>query len=595
MTANSLIKTQLDYWQEAWDTALQIWGPYTQLRSPKICLTSGEASAEGLSSSFAMIRLNDQSVVIDLDKIYADKLEDYAVEIFAHEIGHHIYAPANLTDNARIIAAMVPCLPGFSEQLAMVSNLYTDLLINHHLQRHHQMRMDEIYRRLNTNPSSSQVWQIYMRIYEMLWQLPKGNLGAGGVEEDSMEGDAWLGARIIKVYAQDWLKGASRFAALCLPYLIADKEKSDEIIAKLMDTLHAGQGQIPGGLINIHDSELDSIHPAQDPALTGQSVEATDVKAKPKESRISVKRSAGQCREPFEFGEILRAAGLQLSEHEIAIRYYKERASPLIVPFPSKKMPQVFDLHPEGTRLWEPGESLEAIDWFQSLGISPVVIPGITTVQREWGESPGVDPETKPVDLDLYVDCSGSMPNPQIEISFTALAGAILCLSALRAGASVQVTLWSGARQFICTPGFVRNEKQILEVLTGYLGGSTAFPIHIMRETHCEKPRANASHIVILSDDGVTTLFDQDEKGNSGWDISAKALESARGGGTMVLNLPWDDLHQVTGYWKTHADLLLKAEAEQGWSLFSVKSWEDMIQFARDFSRKVYSTAESHV
>jgi hypothetical protein len=112
----------------------------------------------------------------------------------------------------------------------------------------------------------------------------------------------------------------------------------------------------------------------------------------------------------------------------------------------------------------------------------------------------------------------------------------------------------------------------------------------MLRETHCVKPRNNASHIVILSDDGVTTMFDKDEKGNMGWDIAEQALQNAKGGGTMVLNLPWDsELNQVTNYWKNHAQLLLRAQEEQGWSIFAVDSWEAMIQFARDFSRKVYS------
>ena len=46
---------------------------------------------------------------------------------------------------------------------------------------------------------------------------------------------------------------------------------------------------------------------------------------------------------------------------------------------------------------------------------------------------------------------------------------------------------------------------------------------------------AKPNIILIISDDGVTTMFDADEKGNSGWEISAAALSQAGGGGTMVL------------------------------------------------------------
>ena len=166
-------------------------------------------------------------------------------------------------------------------------------------------------------------------------------------------------------------------------------------------------------------------------------------------------------------------------------------------------------------------------------------------MRRVWGTTEGREPKPEPLDLDLYVDSSGSMANPQIQISYPALAGAIICLSALRAGARVQATLWSGTRQFITTPGFVRDEEAILRVLTGYFGGATAFPIHILRDTFAKRSDTDRpAHILIISDDGVNTLFDTDERGQSGWDISAAALAKARGGGTMVLNLPanWETL-----------------------------------------------------
>src|SRR5262249_42393242 len=153
-------------------------------------------------------------------------------------------------------------------------------------------------------------------------------------------------------------------------------------------------------------------------------------------------------------------------------------------------------------------------DWLQSVLQSPRVVPGVTTVQRVWGTAEGRERAPVPLDLDLYVDCSGSMPNPQFITSYPALAGAIICLSALRAGARVQATLWSGKMQFQSTRGFVRDEALVLGVLTGYLGGGTAFPIHVMRETYAGRPPgARPVHVMVVSDDGVATMFDDDERG----------------------------------------------------------------------------------
>ena len=85
-------------------------------------------------------------------------------------------------------------------------------------------------------------------------------------------------------------------------------------------------------------------------------------------------------------------------------------------------------------------------------------------------------------------------------------------------------------------------------------------------------------HLLVISDDGVTTMFDKDEQGNSGWDISRMALENARGGGTMVLNL--------YGKWEDNKDL---ARAhEDGWQISVVRTWEELVEFARQFSRMKY-------
>src|SRR5262249_13965300 len=160
--------------------------------------------------------------------------------------------------------------------------------------------------------------------------------------------------------------------------------------------------------------------------------------------------------------------------------YYRERAIPYLIPFPSREKPESTEPLPEGLEPWDIGQALDATDWLQSVMISPRVVPGMTTVQRVWGTTEGQEPKREPIDLDLYVDSSGSMPNPQHITSYPALAGAILCLSALRAGARVQATLWSGTKQFTTTEGFVRDPEAVLRVLTGYFGGTTAFPIHVL-------------------------------------------------------------------------------------------------------------------
>ena len=574
-------------WAEAWPAALNAWSKFTRLHPPNLCLSESEAQREGLSGSFAMIRLQDQSVIVNLAEIEACRLQDYAVEILAHEIGHHVLAPATLTDHARMIARMRWALPTVEQHASMIANLYSDLLINDRLQRSAGLRMADIYQAIGAGGGGGAVWTLYTRIYEILWSLERGSLG-GGKADDRIEGDAWLGARLVRSYAHDWLDGSGRFAALLLPHLLEDQE-SAKLIEKLLDTRNAAAGGAPAGLVEEEAGEHEgAVHPAQDPTLADLP-DDEDLEGNKTTGPIpaEAERNAparGQAREPFQFGEILRAAGVDISDHDAAVRYYRERAQRYLIPFPSRQVPESTDPLPEGLQPWDIGEALDAVDWFQSVIQSPHVIPGMTTVQRVWGTTEGREPKREPLDLDLYVDSSGSMPNPQHITSYPALAGAILCMSALRAGARVQATLWSGKDQFTSTDGFVRDDDSVLRVLTGYFGGGTAFPIHKLRETYAKRePSARPAHILMISDDGISTMFAMDERGQSGWDIAAMALARAEGGGTLALNM--------SAHWENqggpYADVR-RARDEQGWQVHRVASLEELVEFARQFSRMRY-------
>ncbi len=570
-------------WQAAWPEALAAWSRFIRIHDPRLCESSIAAAKEGLQGAFAMIRLVDKSVVIDLEAIGRLDLDDHAAVILAHEIGHHVLAPASATDSFRLIARLRPALPTFERHAPMVANLYTDLLINDRLQRQAGLDIAGVYERMNARESGerSRLWTLYMRMYESLWGLEKGSLG-GPSGDPAIEGDAWLGARLIRVYARDWMHAAGRFAALVLPYLAEDAEK-DAALRRLHDTRDAAAGAEPSGAQTIETDESDGVvHPSRDPLVTGEEPPSVEAPAKP-DAAIG-RPGAGQAREPFEYGEILRAAGLKLTDEEIAIRYYRERALPLLVPFPVQPAPASEEPQLEGLEPWALGDSLDEIDWLQTVAQSPIVIPGVTTVRRVYGREPGTARKPEPIDLDLYVDSSGSMPDPRRSTSFLTLAGAVIALSALKAGARVQATLWSGKQQWMATPGFVRDETAILEILVGYYGGATAFPIHQLRDTFAKRsPRDRPVHILMISDDGITTMFEQDERGNSGWDVSATALAKGRAGGTMALNLgSWFRSDGAIG------QQLDRARDEQGWDIHSIAEMQDLVAFALAFSRRRY-------
>lgn len=626
MRARSRSSDLAERWSAAFPAALAAWSPYTRLKAPLLLETSAAAAREGLTSSFAMIRLVDQTVVIDLEQVRDLGIEDYAVEVLAHEIGHHVYAPASISDHTRSLARMLPALPTVTQHAPMIANLYTDLLINDRLMRSAGLRMPALMQavvRGNTRGPPSKLWTLYLRVYEMLWGMERGDLcgrslvatvddanakgpttdtiartttpapDGANISDAAIEIDARLAARLVRHYARHWLDGGARFAVLVLPYLIEDAS-AGERLQTLMDTKDAGQGGQPEGLTEMDAEERAPVqHPAMDDVLADPESADTQKAGPGDKPARGPSGGGGQARDPFQYGELLRLSGLKINPQQAAVRYYTERARPYLVPFPSLPVSHSEDPLPEGLDPWEAGDALERIDWRESLVLCPVPIPGLTTVQRRYGTQPGVEPARMPLDLDLYVDSSGSMPNPATQLSWPALAGAVICLSALRAGATVQVTLWASRREVTTTKGFVRSAEECLQVLTGYYGGGTQFPLPTLRETHAKRVKLKRpTHILVVSDDGASTMFDTaDERGTSGFEVCATALRQAGGGGTLALNIAagWDKHSRKNNTYANNGfGWFARARAEQGWQISPVATLADLLGFAREFSRRHY-------
>ncbi|MGH9821865.1 MAG: VWA domain-containing protein, partial [Blastocatellia bacterium] len=116
-------------WIKEWPRALEAWSSYTQLRPPEFINDQRLAARESMSGEIAAIRLQDQRIMVNFESICSSGLQDFAVPIMAHEIGHHVYVPANLTDNARMMAAIGRMLIGLPQSsVGLVGNLYGDLL-----------------------------------------------------------------------------------------------------------------------------------------------------------------------------------------------------------------------------------------------------------------------------------------------------------------------------------------------------------------------------------------------------------------------------------------------------------------------------------
>ena len=569
----------LPVWQQAWPAALAAWSRFTRLPEPRFLLDEAAEQAEGLSGSFAMIRLNDHAVLVSLRQVAELGLERFAREVLAHEVGHHVLAPADLADNGRLLARLRAALPGLQEHAAFVGNLYTDLLINDRLARSAELDLAGLYQALKPKDKPGKLWSLYMRIYEQLWSLPSGTLTQGRLDP-ALRADAALGARLVRVYARDWLDGAGRFASLLYPYLATEQAEMQNGFGSLLDATDAGSGEVvPDGLAEIDEAEVTgSLDPRNDPELSGVDQPGDAAEPGASSGRETVGGRKQRYRGPLDYTELMEAAGVKVPRKELIMRYYRELARRHLIPFPSRRVEQASDPLPEGLDPWDPGEPLAAVDWLESMIRSPQVLPGLTTLQRSYGSSPGAEPERVPLDLYLGIDCSGSMANPERQLSYPVLAGAVVALSALRAGARVMACLSGEPGKFDQTDGFVRSEAEVLKLLTGYLGTGYAFGIGRLQASILDQPSPKRPvHLLVISDADLFRMLDDH---TNGWQVAEQAALKAGGGATAVLNLPYQ-------YNREENSAMVRLEGI-GWQVHQVSSQEQLVSFARTFARATY-------
>ena len=586
------VESLREAWRARWPEALALWGRYTRLAEPLWCATPAEEKAAGLSSSFAMIRLDDHAIVISLRKVLEHGVDAFPVEVMAHEIGHHVLTPGDLHDHARMLARMRHALAIRADQAPFVANLYTDLLINDRLQRSARLRMAQIYRAL-TSGASTRLWTLYMRVYENLWELPRNTLALTAGEPDKqLEFDARLGARLVRSYATEWLEGSGPFAMLCLPYLLADTGGATrKMLLPLLDTENAGEGGELGGLAEVEPGEQDAVHPAQDPKVNG--IDGGLESDSEGQADGDASKSTSGYRAGIQQGWFDQAARARLPQPNRLPRPACQRrgesgptgsADSLLSG--RRPPPHRAVSHPGG----RPRERSPARGP-RHLGrrIAPRRDRLVRDGRRESRDRSGPDHGEAPVRVSggllAGTPPARSLPGrgllrlddePGARDLVPVIGGAIMVLSALRANARVMVALSGEPGKYEATKGFISDETDCLRVLTGYLGTGYTFGIPRLRDAFASRrPHDPPAHIVIVTDYDIFTMLDGKDGGRTGWQIAADALATARGGGSYLLHSPYSN---------SQVDRM----RQDGWDVHFVTDWSGVVAFAQAFSAKHY-------
>lgn len=453
-----------------------------------------------------MIRLRRQQILLNGPALHRRGLLPHLYPVLCHEIGHYACCPGTAEAHAGLCARAFAGL-GVEQrgQMATVVNLYEDLLINTRLQLEKGLDLVPLLLALRP-PDPEPFGNWLLRVCELRWRLPARSL-SWQAPDAAGEADAMLASRLIQPRGRRLVEDLHAFAELCRPHLPAAP-----IVLSWLDAAEPDPDGIPAGL-------------AEAPGASAQRVEDP---VPPSDTPLR------QYLEPAVYAELF--AGLGGSREQALARYYRERAWPWLLPELRPSLPRGWEpVHPEGTRPWELDRPVSDIDWPASLIQSPVVVPGMTTLRRRqaWEQAPEDSP-ARLQKLDLYLDASGSVPDPAASCSPLVLAATILALSALRLGLAVRITCYSAAGQIAGT-GFSRQPQVLLPALVSYFGGATSFPLPLLAQRSAGSDLDDC-HLILLSDEGYQAALLPAPDGRSGAELMQRAAGRAAAA-TLVLDL----------------------------------------------------------
>lgn len=462
---------------DAWKEALARWHspsvPYVIAPETAEKVASLGELGRALQQEVAFMHYPDFQTYMNLEKIaetFPDDPVRGAQAVATHEVGHR-YCPYDTVTSIVLKHTIRKELEGkklpYNADYASntILNLFTDMCINTRLARNGEDDIVWAYSQISNAPekADSKLWKVYAKSMELAWKQP---LLPETVELSEQESHA--AQQIADIFSGNffdkskWKVNVRKYAQIIHSFL--EEEQKDQ--GASMDN---SAENIP--------SELD---------------EKTQQELAKKLAEIGSNGLPTNPRGLQEFQEIMVGYG-QGDKKKASIVFYDRLSDAYTVMFATKPFGRS-RVNPFQPIKWTPSMPLDRLDVDYSVQAGGRIIPGVNTYSwntREREAHGGVE-EVVP-DLDLYLDSSGSMPNPLEWISLPVLASFVVAKKAHRKGAYLRSTNFSGNTQ-CTTQEWTQNLPSIFENLVIYYGGGTDFPAGKLVEG--ERPR----QVLIITD-----------------------------------------------------------------------------------------------
>jgi len=419
-----------------WRRAVDRWSTAIALATPR--------PIPGVDGPIAYIDLATRQTHVNFDRLAAMGVLEHAECVLSHEVGHHIRYPHTLNEARR----MLRFLREIASELLWdarggldpsrhdwLLNVFFDLLINDELASEHEASFVAIFKAMQGDWGLA--FAFYVGVFEELWALPRCAILTEEQDAALAKIDREWRARaastgeFLRAHPENRPLQLARFLTAIRPFVLRDREEGRDR-GEAFEEGPWGSGQLDA------DGVAD--------LLRGRSDEEA--------ARRWLRENVQASKTPMATGgNPLERAKLQLRDlappEAIALAAYRREADRAPLEIPASLEPgEPFVPGPHDA--WNLGDDLESVDWIGSVaraGSRPV--PSINTYARTYlpdDPRPG-DRETPWIEL--YVDSSGSMPNPMNNYSHQIEAGFILVRAATRAGGRVRViqyASWINAR-----------------------------------------------------------------------------------------------------------------------------------------------------
>jgi hypothetical protein len=509
----------------AWPKAQEFWSKFLLLGAPV------DGTAAG---SVAQIDLATRQVSMDLSLIREKKLCDCVTGILAHEIGHHVRYPGTLAVHARMRMLERSLLPLREYSL---TNLFSDLMINDALRPQFGDQICRVYQSFarDYNWKADPAFIFYLAVYEERWGREPGSImGAKcaaefGKEYPGYRAEAQVLGQNLFALGPNLYTQFLYFVSVAAKYAML-KNGSEPLAA---DPYACGCGE-PSA-----DDWADALTPdAREREAIKRASEAGWVARHTADRMTDAQATDRRMAQLPGYGE---ADANRVPE--VMAAYYRQQAERFFVR-PPAQLRKGEETTPTTIEDWDAGDAVRDIDWGATLLQRGAQLGAVMPLKRQKvAEAEGFEAPLWQPRVEIYLDVSGSMPDPRRTRNAMTLAAQVLITGAIRAGGWARVTLYSTSP--LQHREWCRSEAELSRFLMRYIGGGTEFPFPLLRESVATCVNDQPIRVVITDHDFEANY--KSKRDNAG--IVAEAIARSPHF-VLMLHAPdpaWTEPYKATG------------------------------------------------